>query len=368
MQRIKQILPKEAYYKSEWFEKEKELIFEKEWQFICMLDEFEENNSFRLEDIGNSKIIITLKDEKYNAFHNLCRHRGIQLLHGKEKLKNSIICPYHNWSYTLDGALKGVPQQKEFENMDKKCMGLTPVQCEVWEGMLFVNLDENAKPLHTTLSPIKNRVLPYDDTSALESNDDYSYIINANWKIFIENYMDVYHLLHIHKESLKEYDHKNSHNEFIDDNWLFYQPLTQEGVKSSFWWDIYSSKIPSFNGSRGAYVSMLFPNFGITATENMCMFISIKPLNAEETEVTVRIKSNSGSKKVKSVRAYDYRDGKNPIETLLAKPDVMNEDIYACEMIQRNIKSRYFKVSALAQNYEKSLYDYQSIIKKKLSE
>jgi len=291
----------------------------------------------------------------------------MRLLRGDEKLESSILCPYHNWNFALNGDLKGVPQSKEFEGMDKSCMGLKKLSCEVWNGLVFVNLDLNAKSLSDTLNPIKNRILPYDDINELNPNDGYRYIINANWKIFVENYMDVYHLFHIHKESLKEYDHKNSKNEFVNKQWLFYQPLTDKGAKASSWWDGYMGTINSFNGDRGAYVSMLFPNFGITATENLCMYIHIKPISATQTEVVVYSKSSYKQNKIKMPLVYDYTDGKTPVEKLLQKPDVMNEDIYACEMIQKNIESSFFEVSALAQNLEKPLFEYQTLIKEAMN-
>lgn len=368
MSYTEQVLPKEAYFDTDWFEDEKSKIFEKEWQFISMKEDLQSDGSYLLETIGNTPIVVLNNGGEISAFVNMCRHRGMQLINGSEKLTSSINCPYHNWVYGLDGKLKGVPQAKSsFPDMDKSCMGLIKVKCEIWQGMVFVNLDSGAPDLHTVLNPIKDRILPYDDISSLDLNDGYKYIINANWKIFVENYMDVYHLFHIHKESLKEYDHKGSDFEFVNDQWLFYEPLSDEGSKASGWWDSYYSTIDSFNGKRGAYVSMLFPNFGITATENMCLFIDIKPISSSETEITVHVKSSGGSKNVKTPLVYDYKNGKMPINKLLAKPDVMNEDIYACEMIQKNLKSPHYKVGALAQEYEKPLYDYQSIVQRKMS-
>ncbi len=364
MNEIKQVLTKEAYYSKEYYEKEKENIFEKQWQFVCMIEDLDNDKSFILKTIGNTPIIVLNENKEIKAMVNICRHRGLTLLRGDEKLESSIICPYHNWNYNLEGELKGVPQGKEFANMNKSCMGLKKVQCEVWNGLIFVNLDLKAKSLESTLNPIKDRLLPYDDISELSFNDGYSYIINTNWKFFVENYMDVYHLFHIHKDSLKEYDHKNSHNEFIDNQWLFYQPLAKEGNNSSSWWNTLMGEVKSFNGNKGAYVSMLFPNFGITATENMCLFIDIQPISEEETKVNVYIKSSYGSKKYKMPLVYDYKDGKMPVEKLLSKPDVMNEDIYACEMLQKNVKSSFFEVSVLAQGLEKPLFEYQSIIEK----
>jgi len=363
MNEIKQVLEKEAYFKTDWYEKEKELIFEKEWQFISFIESLKEEKSFILKTVGNTPIIVVNENGKINAFVNMCTHRGMRLLRGDEKLNSSIICPYHNWNFNLKGELKGIPQGKEFGNIDKGCLGLKKVQCEVWQDMIFINLNLKAEPLSAILNPIKNRIFPYDDKNELEFNDGYSYIINSNWKIFVENYMDVYHLSHIHKESLKEYDHKNSDYEFINRQWLFYQPLTKEGSNSSSWWDGYMGKLKSFNGDKGAYVSMLFPNFGITATENMCIYVSINPISSTETKIDVYIKSSSGSKKYKMPIVYDYREKKISKEKLLSKPDVMNEDIYACEMIQKNINSSFFKVSTLAQKLEKPLFEYQNFIK-----
>jgi Rieske 2Fe-2S family protein len=367
MAEIKQLLPREAYFDGKWFEEEKRHIFEKEWQFVCMRDALNNEGDFVLETVGDSPAVVLQHEGEAVAFHNMCRHRGMQLLNGKEKPGSSIVCPYHNWNYGLDGTLKGVPQSKSFPDMEKKCMGLVPVRCEVWEGMVFVNLDGDAPSLAATLEPLRARILPYLDMDELEHNDGYRYVINANWKIFVENYMDIYHLFHIHKESLKEYDHKAATSEFVNDHWLFYEPLSDKGEKNSKWWDMYMSSISSFEGERGAYVSMLFPNFGITATENLCLFLKIKPLSGEETEITVYAKSNSGVSKPKQPLVYDYRKGDKPVEKLLASPDVMNEDIYACEMIQKNMRSKRFEVGALAEDYEKTLYDYQSIILRKLA-
>lgn len=365
MNKIKQILPNKSYFDNEWFEKEQKIIFEKEWQFVGFLETFNEDKYY-FKTIGTSNIVLFNHNSRLKAFYNMCRHRGIQLLHKESKKENTIRCPYHNWVYELDGSLKGLPQSKEFEGLDKSCMGLLEVKVEIWEGMVFVNLDKNAGTLKSTLDPIKDKIFPYESMDFLESNDGYRYIINANWKIFIENYMDIYHLFHIHKDSLKEYKHKDSMSEFINNHWVFFEPLSEEGKKTSSWWDSYLNRIDSYTGENGAYVSMLFPNFGITATEYMCLFIDIQPISSEETEIIVYVKSKSGSKKTKTLLVYDYKNNDNPIEKLLDKPDVMNEDIYACEMIQNNIKSSSFEVSILAQNLEKPLFEYQSIIKSKM--
>lgn len=364
MTKTQQLLPKEAYYQNEWFGKEKSQIFEKQWQFVAMAEELATEKSYKLTTIGNTPVIILNENGTLHAFLNICRHRGVQLIRGDEKLESTLQCPYHNWSYNLQGELKGIPQSKEFEGLDKSCMGLKKAQCEVWQGLVFVNLDLNASSLKNALAPIKNRILPYDNIGSLSFNDGYRYVINANWKIFVENYMDIYHLSHIHKESLKEYDHKNSHYEFVNNHWLFYQPLSETGDSSSKWWNLSMGQIDSFNGEKGAYVSMLFPNFGITATENLCLFVQIEALSPESTQITVYVKSNYGSKEYKLPMVYDYRRGTTPIQKLLEKPDVMNEDIYACEMIQRNLKSSHFEVGALAQNLERPLFEYQMILQK----
>lgn len=365
MKTVKQILPKEAYFSKEWFEDEQKNIFSKHWQFVSMAKNLEEDRSFIVDTVAHTPIAIINDKGTLNAFINICKHRGIQLLNGNETLDSSIVCPYHHWSYDLQGSLKGVPKSKEFPRLDKSCMGLTKIQCEVWQGMVFVNLDQEAAPLHTTLDPIKNEILPYDDMSQLKQNDGYEYIINANWKIFVENYMDVYHLFYIHKKSLKEYSHQEARFRYEGENWLFYQPLSEAGKSSSKWWD-FMGTINSFNGQKGAYVSMLFPNFGITATENLCMFVHVKPLNEEKTKISVHVKSAYGAKNTKMDLVYNSQEKSDQQATLLNKPDVMNEDIYACEMIQKSIKSDFFQVNTLAQNLEKPLFDFQTIVKNKI--
>ena len=163
------------------------------------------------------------------AFHNLCRHRGMVMLEGWGNVDSSIDCIYHQWRYDLEGALKVVPQRKEqFPELDLDAWGLLPAALDVWHGMVFVNPDPAAPSLHSYLSALTESLGSFRPGLLAQVAHD---LIDArcNWKLFVENHVDVYHLWYLHEQTLGDFDHTKFHHENVDGHWISYEPLRVAG-------------------------------------------------------------------------------------------------------------------------------------------
>ena len=194
-----QQLPREAYVSDAWFEREKKELFSRTWAFAGVLMDYPNAGDFKTVQIGNHSIIVVKDaDGELRAFHNVCRHRGTELLEGCGNAGKTIICPYHNWAYNLDGRLRGVPAQREcFPNMDKKSIALYKASVGVFNNLVFVHPEENpSEPFENWVANLESVPWPHDlASSEMEENpDDIVYELNCNWKVFFENAIDGYHL------------------------------------------------------------------------------------------------------------------------------------------------------------------------------
>jgi Rieske 2Fe-2S family protein len=208
------VLPVEAYTSQEWYDKEMELIFGRVWQYAGLIEDLSNPGDYVTVQAGNDNILVVKgQDHQLNAFHNLCRHRGTQLLRAVGKRQTAITCPYHSWTYSLTGELIGVPDKKnQFPDLDMKDFCLHKAGVGVWRGMVFVHPDPNAAPLEEYFAGVEEYLSPEHYPEKLTEFPEYAqeHIINANWKIVAENYMDVYHLNHLHSKTLYMYNHNKS--------------------------------------------------------------------------------------------------------------------------------------------------------------
>ena len=138
-------LPKSFYTSKAVFEKEKEEIFAKSWVCVGHISEVSKPNEyFTRKVIGENIIVIRGKDDVLRAFYNVCPHRGHELLTGSGKSKNVITCPYHAWTFKLDGSLALARNCENVENFDKEDFSLVSLKVEEYAGFIFINMDENA--------------------------------------------------------------------------------------------------------------------------------------------------------------------------------------------------------------------------------
>ena len=194
-------LPWSWYSDPDVLRREQERIFRHAWQYV--------GHSGRVSEVGDRfsawageiPVLVVRAEDGLRAFLNVCRHRGSLLVEGEGNGK-SVQCPYHAWTYELDGSLRAAPRSDREPDFLSEGLSLVPLRLETWGPFLFVNPDAGAGPLADTLGPV-TELIPVDDL-VFHSRDDYS--LAANWKIACENYLECYHCPVAHKGFSAAYD------------------------------------------------------------------------------------------------------------------------------------------------------------------
>jgi nitrite reductase/ring-hydroxylating ferredoxin subunit len=193
---------KERYYDPEFFQREAEDLWSRVWQMACRLEEIPAAGDYvEYSILDQSVIVVRGEDEVVRAFHNACRHRGVRLVDGPGSSKSGFTCPFHGWCYGTDGANTFVSRASTFteHNMDPADIGLTPVQCDVWGGCAWINLDAGAPPLRECIEPFAS-VMDEWQLDTMRAEWWYSFRLPVNWKLAEEAFMEQYHVLETHPQ------------------------------------------------------------------------------------------------------------------------------------------------------------------------
>src|SRR5262252_5713199 len=203
-------------------ETEREKIFRRTWQLVGTLDQvcgevpagggkaekrtIADPESFFTADVaGEPVLIVRDKPGTLRAFSNVCRHRAGPIALGSG-CKNVLRCQYHGWTYTLDGRLIGTPDVDGVEFFDRSTMGMVPLRCETWGQFIFVNFELQAEPLSTYLGKIPEQACGFQ-FDGLEFAERRDYVIDCNWKVYVDNYLEGYHIPIAHPGLMKEIDY-----------------------------------------------------------------------------------------------------------------------------------------------------------------
>jgi choline monooxygenase len=175
-------------------ERERERIFRRSWQYVGHLGELQGPGSYFASQAGGVPVVITLdRDGRLRAFINVCRHRGTVVARGAER-RGTLQCPYHAWTYGLDGTLRAAPRSDREDGFESAELGLVPASIGTWGPFVLVNPDAGAPPLADALGDLPEVVAAHGlDVEQLRWHRRVEYELNANWKIAVENYLECYH-------------------------------------------------------------------------------------------------------------------------------------------------------------------------------
>ena len=186
-------MPPSVYTSEEFLNRELSDIFSKDWFCVGRADALPNAGDFVTQDLAGQPImVIRDKDGKLRAQSNVCLHRMSTLLHGRGNAR-SIVCPYHAWTYNLDGSLRGAPAMTLNEGFCKEHYKLPQVRCEEWLGWVFVSLNSEAPDVADQLSQVEEMIGDYDMANYQETFFE-SHVWDTNWKVLAENFMESYHL------------------------------------------------------------------------------------------------------------------------------------------------------------------------------
>jgi choline monooxygenase len=326
------------YTAQDVLEAERTALFAGSWQLAASDDELPDPGCYATTTIAGMPVLVVRDTAgEVRAFHNVCRHRGIVLVEGAGRLGRFLTCPYHQWSYGLDGSLVRVPQADgQFEGVDLSCLGLAPVTCVTWHGHVFVRVSSSAAPFEEAWAGLDER-LEHLVVGPLVQVARADYTAACNWKFLIENHIDVYHLWYLHNKTLSGYDHNSYRWESFGRNWWSYEPRKDRSgapkVPEALAWLPEEDRL-----SIGAH--LLFPNLMIVNTGEYFATYDATPIAPGRTSITLRVRANAGADAeplVRGIRAF------------------MAEDIMACERLQAATLSPAFSVGAMARSHEEPI-------------
>jgi phenylpropionate dioxygenase-like ring-hydroxylating dioxygenase large terminal subunit len=194
--------PKERYYDPGFFALEAEQLWSRAWQMACRLEEIPEPGDFTTYEILDQSVIVVRQDEgSVRAFQNTCRHRGVRLVDGQGNCGPRFTCSFHGWCYGPDGANTRIPMRKSFDphNLQAGDIDLTPVQCELWGGCAWINLDAAAPPLRQSIEPAAT-ILDAWQVESLRTEWWYAARLPVNWKLAEQAFQEQYHVVQSHPQ------------------------------------------------------------------------------------------------------------------------------------------------------------------------
>lgn len=200
-------VPVDRYYSDEFFELEKEAIWKDSWLWVGRAGDISKPGDFfvfEFDLLHSAIIVVRGKDGKVRGFHNFCKHRGSPVVFDREGSKKNFTCAFHGWVYDLEGKLVNVPQEDQYANFDKSCLGLKEVALDIWGGWIFINY--NRKPehsLHEWMKPLPGALEEYFANENWYWRSGYKDIFKCNWKILIDNQIEGYHVNSLHQATVK---------------------------------------------------------------------------------------------------------------------------------------------------------------------
>lgn len=328
-------MPGACYTSPEWYEREIENIFLREW--ICVGRAEEVPNAgdyFTVDVVGEPIVVVRDRDGLIYAHSAVCRHRGTNLVSGFGNCK-AFRCPYHNWTYSLAGELLATPghpdPMKETEDFSKSEYGLIGVRLEQWGGFVFVNFDSQAPSLGSWLGDLGSRVANYKlEEMALTQGADY--VVDCNWKVYVENANEGYHIPAVHK-SMK-----------VDGprNWTYEEsggPYQVQYVVNSI------SELRGFPEMEGLSERELKGTYFIWVRPTL--FLVLTP-----TYMRYRLHFPEGPERVRLVENWCFTqaiisrpDFQEKVERLYYEPymEIAQQDLELAPLVQKGLRSRLYR-------------------------
>ncbi|WP_439816072.1 aromatic ring-hydroxylating oxygenase subunit alpha [Zavarzinia sp. CC-PAN008] len=278
-------LPREAYTEPAFYARELERVFRPSWNFVARLDELPNPGDYLVFDLaGESVIVVHGSDGAPRAFVNSCRHRGTRLLEGAGRCGKLISCPYHAWAFDTEGHLIATPGMEDVACFDKAEWGLVPVRLETWAGFIFITLSAATPPLAEFLGNAPEVFAPYNfgDMVCVRRKD---YVLDCNWKIYIENAMEDYHTPTVHRKSIGL---QETLLEQSSENWDAIYMESDRTIAILAEDTTPFPSIPTLDArtAKRSYFATIYPGMFFVATQDCMWWLQVIPLAHDRMKVS----------------------------------------------------------------------------------
>ncbi|MFZ0705441.1 MAG: aromatic ring-hydroxylating dioxygenase subunit alpha [Candidatus Korobacteraceae bacterium] len=309
---------------------ERKNLFGRTWQAVARVDQVANPGQFVTTELaGEPLLVVRGSDRQLRAFFNVCRHHAAAVATEEHGHANIFRCPYHGWSYGLDGSLKGAPEFEGVCDFDRAQNGLVPVSVDTWEQFVFVNLDPQAAPLLDFLGGLAKRIAPLN-LSSLHFFERRTYSLNCNWKVFVDNYLDGgYHVPHLHKGLNSVLDYRQYTIECEDRYCLQSSPMVTTTDDANV--------AATRTGDRAWYFWQ-YPNFMINLYSGYMDTNLVLPDGVDRCKVIFDFYFDD----VSDTAAERNR------QSIAVGERVNDEDVGICEPVQRGLHSRAYGAGRLS--------------------
>ncbi len=353
-------LPNAAYTDPAWFELERETIFATNWTFVAAEAELAGTGALHpVHAAGMPLLLVRDGDGSIRGFHNVCRHRGAELVESACR-SSAIMCPYHKWSYGLDGSLRNRPhflgpnRHGVVAGAGGPELDLAPVRTAVWNGCVFVNPSGDAPELDTWLQPALDRLGVYD-LSTIRWAGKLTFDVAANWKLVYENYMEGYHVFSLHPRLLEHAP--------MDVRWsgewrgpAFYNDYVAPSITAGR-----GSHLPHFPGlgdvdqRRGLWF-LRFPQFAAEVFADQFAVLATRPIAPDRTieEIHLFVVGDDAAS------GQSFADGREALFEMWR--DLNREDVDVLGRLQRGRGSPAYDGGRLSPVWEGPTHEFGRIL------
>jgi len=331
-------IPGRWYTDPDMLEAERRAVFARTWQAVGRAGWVAAPGSyFGCEIAGEPVLVVRGEDGVLRAFSNVCRHRGALLAEG-QGCGPVIRCPYHGWTYKLDGSLFGQPEFEGVADWDRSRVCLPRFQVTEWGPFVFVNQDAAVPPLAEVLGAIPGEVAQIGCAiDRLRFSYRRDYVIACNWKVYIDNYLEGYHLPAAHPGLYRELDYA----QYRVDPYRYYSsqiaPIREGSPRYGFQ-----------DSSRQALYYWIFPNFMLNVYPDNLSSNIILPLGPEQT-LTI-------------FEWFAYSDEAVQQATIDFSDEIQQEDIRICESVQRGLRSRNYNQGRFSVKRENGVHHFHGLL------
>ncbi len=339
-------LPAPLYTDAELHRAEQQLVFAKSWQLVAHGDALANPGDHVVAAIGPVPILVVRGAHgELRAFHNVCRHRAGPIATCDGKGAKALTCKYHGWTYTLDGTLRGAPEMDGAQQFDRAAFRLPEARVATFGPLVFAALDD-APPFAEVFAGIEQRIAANRMQQA-RFHRRFHYEVACNWKVYVDNFLEGYHLPHVHPGLNKLLDYRSYKTELAAWNSLQSSPLVGDD-------NFYGGGAGSDASRQGAFYWFVYPNTMLNCLPGRLQSNRVVPLGVDRCRVDFD---------------YFYPDGGDAQELARRQQDqdfsdeVQAEDVAICEAVQRGLSSGSYHAGRLCPKREGGVKHFHDLLR-----
>jgi glycine betaine catabolism A len=326
-------MPQKYFVSPEIFAAEQENIFSKNWLLVGHQSQIANAGDYIVQQVnGESLIVIHDKAGSVHGFFNVCRHRGSRLIESEGGNCATIQCPYHAWTYALDGRLIGAPHMDEVPGFEKSNYPLRSVNVALWEGFIFVNLENNPMSLEKWFAPLKGKFSHWN-MSILRRAKRIEYDVRANWKLMFENYSECYHCPGVHPQLQKVSPYDSAENDLHEGPFLGGFMKINPGKSLTVSGNACAAFVGKIENLQEVFYYSIFPNMLLSLHPEYVMVHQLWPQSPERTLIICDWLFHPD--------AFARKDF-NPEDAIEFWDMTNKQDWHVCELSQQGISSRAY--------------------------